>query len=395
MTRRMDESFPKQSPGIPDEGAMGYDCDGVSCGCFERGTGCILASLRAKRTLVEAPTEERQFAFDCRPAAADLPPEPESAEYQAWVHPVQRAQRRQTWFWGSLAAVTVVGTLAFFAHKQQQILESTRRLVEAQSREPVVKAKVPEARWVRAPKAAVDGYQVMLLDSEIKEETTPPPRLTISMEEASERTVKISKVLFASYESAEAKIQHMAGEDPAGKAALLVKFERVLPTLGGLNKAAVLQERVMDAEWDQAFPHVVITTEKSGARGLLTRLIPCQDQEWRLDVQMLLDSAAKQLSKLATTDQAGEQWVTVVAKRLTGLAESKALRERHVVLECVTDLAAEDRAVILVDRMSHLAERLEAGSAVGESFSGAALLAHRKIDGEDRLVASKFLSMAP
>ena len=65
------------------------------------------------------------------------------------------------------------------------------------------------------------------------------------------------------------------------------------------------------------------------------------------------------------------------------------------MLECVTDLSGEDRAVVLVDRLSHLAERLEQDRPVGEAFSGAALLARRRVDGQERLVATKFLSLAP
>jgi len=61
----------------------------------------------------------------------------------------------------------------------------------------------------------------------------------------------------------------------------------------------------------------------------------------------------------------------------------------------VTDLTWEDRAVVLVDRLSQLDERLAQDRPVGEAFSSAALLTLRKVEGHERLVATKFLSAAP
>ena len=94
----------------------------------------------------------------------------------------------------------------------------------------------------------------------------------------------------------------------------------------------MLQELIKDAQWDQIFPHIVVNTEKSGSRGLLTRLIPCQDQQWRLDLQMLLASADRELARAADGEEIAERWVTVVAKRPHGA--SRVQRHCGSVTSC-------------------------------------------------------------
>jgi hypothetical protein len=88
----------------------------------------MLSSLRANRASPQCGVGDPQFAFGCRSADADPHLEDEAKAYLEWLHPVSRQLARRIWLWGSMAAMKVIATFVFFNYKQQQILNSTRRI---------------------------------------------------------------------------------------------------------------------------------------------------------------------------------------------------------------------------------------------------------------------------
>ena len=374
------------------------DCDGVSCDCFERGTGCVLKALRRAAAAPPADLDEEDPIVI--QGVKHLEPVPEAAmePYLPLRNPDEIALRRQRMALTAVAVLVVAGTAVYFAISHMRLQARLNQMVMTASSTPtrIVSSKSmgssSSGRQSEPPElrgAAADGFNQLLMAEgpDRSADLSEPQAPEMTVVEAEARGKALMDDLFAV-----GSIQRQASALAGGMAhsEAIRRFFEANGGPGKLEDVRLFQEAVKDIQTGAVWPLLYVATDKSEGRGVLTRMVPVPGGVWKLDFEMLRDSFDQRLLQMSRSTESSPVWTGLLARRTTGVNESADVRELYLVIDCVVDASGQDRQTVLVSKMSALGARLTADMEFGVGYSGHAKLLPGDVGGRRRIIMKEF-----
>ncbi len=385
---------------IHDE-ELSFDCDGLSCGCFQNGGGCLLKLAKLAPTSHSQSTCADEFERLLAEGLKKLDePVPEVVEpYHHFTHPDISVESRRRWLLASISVLVVLGTVTAFAIRQQWLDRMASKMVVS---ETVLVAHSTARQSTTAglgegeakPLVAAGGFNELLLEAPVgrSEVSAEPAVQELSAAEAEKRAQNLMADVF-SVGNPERQMGAVAG-GPAQAESIRAVFGS--PTAPGkLLSARLFQDVVRDIETERILPLVCVRLEGRDSDPVMTRLVPAEGGVWRVDWQMLRDSYVRELTRRGGSKDQDAGWVAVLARRSSGIAESADVRLRYLALDCLGDPSGASKVAVLVDKDSAFGRQLNSSMEFGSAYAGHALLQGREIGEQQRLVMKEFVGMRP